>query len=324
MYYEIYLDVLFLVNFVMDYIVLSITARIMCATGSAKPAASESARGRLIFYIRKLLAAFFGAIWVCLILLLRLRHPLWNAVTYFVVCALMILTVSKKARPGVLVRGMGILYLTTCALGGFMHVVYYYTAFGFFLNGILGAHGKNISVWLALGCAVIAAPAFGLFWESMSKRLSGASAYCVALICHKDRKIRLEALCDTGNSLTDPVSGEPVNVVEAERVKALTALCGVSSYRLIPYSAIGSERGLIPVVRFEKLTVIGEKGTFVTERPLFALYSGKFAAKTDYQVIIHPMMLNGARVRKRGEQAEGTLTAAGSQNEALEECKGDK
>lgn len=305
MYYEIYLDVLFLVNFVMDYIVLSITGRIMCATVSARPAAKSGVRGRLVFYLRKVLAAFLGAVWVCVMLILRLRNPLWNAVTYFVICGLMVFTVAGQCRPGVIVRGMGIMYLTTCALGGFIHVLYYYTTIGFFLNGLAGPNGKNASLWVVLGGSVIAAPAVRLFWEFAANRLSHASAQSVAVIQNKDREVRLSALCDTGNSLTDPICGEPVNVVESECVQKLIGSYEECSYHLIPYSAIGSERGLIPVVRFEKLTVIGEGGVFVVERPLFALYSGRFAAKTDYRVILHPMMFSGMQTCKRVSGTKG-------------------
>ncbi|MCM1308536.1 MAG: sigma-E processing peptidase SpoIIGA [Butyrivibrio sp.] len=305
MYFEIYLDVLFLVNFVMDYIVLSITAGIMCATVSARPAVRSNARGRLIFYLRKILAAFLGAVWVCAMLLLRLRNPLWNAVTYFVICGLMVFTVAGKSRPGVIVRGMGIMYLTTCALGGFIHVLYYYTTIGFFLNGLVGPSGENASVWVVLGGSVIAAPAIRLFWEFAASRLSHASAKSVAVIENGGSEVRLSALCDTGNSLFDPICGEPVNVVESECVQKLIGSYEECSYHLIPYSAIGSERGLIPVVRFEKLTVIGGEGTFVAEGPLFALYSGKFAAKTDYHVLLHPMMLGGAQTHKRASGTKG-------------------
>lgn len=303
MYYEIYLDVLFLVNFVMDYIVLSITVRIMCATVSVRTSAGNGIKGRLIFYLRKVLAAFLGAVWVCVMLLMRLRNPLWNAVTYFVICGLMVFTAAGRQRPGAIVRGMGIMYLTTCALGGFIHVLYYYTTIGFFLNGLAGANGENASVWVVFCGSVIAAPAIRLFWEFAVSRLSRASAKSVAVISNKGREVRLSALCDTGNSLTDPICGEPVNVVESECVQKLISSYEECSYHLIPYSAIGSERGLIPVVRFEKLTVIGEGGAFVVESPLFALYSGKFAANTDYRVILHPMMFGGARTFKR---ASGT------------------
>ena len=304
MYYEIYLDVLFLVNFAMDYIVLSITGRIMCATVSAGPDVSHSVRARLVFYLRKVLAAFLGAVWVCMILILRLRNPLWNAVTYLAVCGLMVFTMSGQKKPGAIAKGMGIMYLTTCALGGFIHVLYYYTAAGFFLNGLGGA-GGGAPLWLLFTGSVIGAPAIRLFWESASARLSRAPARSVAVLRNRGKELRLEALCDTGNSLTDALCGEPVNVVEAKRVEELVGAAGECPYRLIPYSSIGNENGLIPVVRFEQLIIIGKNGAFVVDRPLFALYSGKFAAGTDYSVIINPMTMGRARAREGPGETKG-------------------
>lgn len=288
----------------MDYIVLSITAGIMRATISAKTGAGESIGDRLVFYLRKILAAFLGAVWVCIMLALRLRNPLWNAVTYLVVCGLMVYTVAGKNRPGVIIKGMGIMYLTTSALGGFIHILYYYTAFGFFVNS-LGKGGGSASLWLVLGSSVIAAPAVKLFFEFAAGRLSNAGARSIAVICNKDKEIRLDALCDTGNSLTDPLYGEPVNVVEAGCVQELVGAYEECSYHLIPYSSIGNDKGLIPVVRLDRLTVIGTKGTFIIDRPLFALYSGKFAAQTDYKVIIHPMAMSKAQPVKKVSGTKG-------------------
>ena len=84
-----------------------------------------------------------------------------------------------------------------------------------------------------------------------------------------------------------------VNVVESSAVTELLTSYEKMSFHLIPYSSIGTERGMIPVVRVNKLIIIGRKETKIVNNPLFALYSGKFSSKSGYKVILHPEMLKG-------------------------------
>ena len=97
------------------------------------------------------------------------------------------------------------------------------------------------------------------------------------------RSVTLRALVDTGNSLTDPLSGAKVCVVCAhdllqiipghqrlrfeDAVKSgnpgalitLNALpCGIS-FRLVPYSAVGTASGLLLAFRPERITVDGKE-----------------------------------------------------------------
>jgi stage II sporulation protein GA (sporulation sigma-E factor processing peptidase) len=108
------------------------------------------------------------------------------------------------------------------------------------------------------------------------------SAVCLFVICRislfgslGSRKLisveleecRLFALCDTGNTLKDPVTGKPVLVVAAEVAEQLTGLTRkqlqnpaetigtVPGMRLIPYKTIGTGGGLLLAKRFEKVKI---------------------------------------------------------------------
>lgn len=78
------------------------------------------------------------------------------------------------------------------------------------------------------------------------------------------RKMSLVALRDTGNTLRDPVTGEPVLVAGADVAQKLLGLTayqlahpvetlasgGVPGIRLIPYHAVGQPGGLMVALRF--------------------------------------------------------------------------
>ncbi len=285
LHYRIYIDVVFCINFVMDYIVIAVTDSIL------KCSAKSTRAARLL---RRLAAAFEGALWVCFIILFRLYSPVWNVVTYFGICTLMIFTVAGKNRPSVILKGVAMLYLITCAMGGFIHVIYYYTTFGYLINSA-GAKWGTANLWVAALGAVLFTPFIKWAAEAVIRRLSAGVLVYPVIIEYRGKSINARALCDTGNSLTDPYNGEPVNVAQADCIESLIGDYAECGYHLIPYSAIGSDNGLIPVVRFDRLTICDRKEKHIIERPLFAMYSGKFAGETEYTVIIHPKLMSGTK-----------------------------
>jgi stage II sporulation protein GA (sporulation sigma-E factor processing peptidase) len=97
--------------------------------------------------------------------------------------------------------------------------------------------------------------------------------YMTVNITHGGRMVELTALVNTGNALRDPVTGLPVLVVGPDTAWKLLSLnpsqlcrpvetlatgscCGL---RLIPYRAVGQERGLLLGLRVEQLLVDGQK-----------------------------------------------------------------
>ena len=81
------------------------------------------------------------------------------------------------------------------------------------------------------------------------------------------------ALCDTGNQLRDPVTGEHVLVVGAQVAGELLGLTArqlanpadtlmtakIQGLRLIPYTTVGRSRGLLLAVRMKDIRVDGRR-----------------------------------------------------------------
>lgn len=291
MHYLIYIDVLFMVNFIMDYIVLSLVADILGYSAVTK-VKMHSEYGRdhtsVIFCLRKIGAASSGALWVSLVLILRLKGVWWDIVTYLVISAFMASCIVNPREWQKLIKCILVMYFVTCALGGIMHVFYYYTAFGCMVESISRKASATAFLPVIFG-AVILAPVIKLIVQYVSGVVSSRKIMPVVIIENNGRKLRLKALVDTGNSLTDPLNGGEVNVIEAKTAEALIESYADCHYHLVPFMSIGKEKGLIPVVRFDRLTIIGDE-KHIVEKPLFALYSGRFS-NSGYRVILHPGML---------------------------------
>ena len=98
---------------------------------------------------------------------------------------------------------------------------------------------------------------------------------------------------DTGNSLTDPYSGEPVCIVEK---KALAGLMQSDAFSdgitLIPYKSLGKEHGLMRLVTMDCMMVEYEGRTRQYEYPKIALYEGSLSKKGEYSMILNTASLN--------------------------------
>lgn len=97
----------------------------------------------------------------------------------------------------------------------------------------------------------------------------GGKEYVPVKIRNRNREVQVLALRDTGNSLRDPVTGEPVLILSGEAASRLTGLTreqisaplatiadrGLPGLRLIPYRAVGQGSGMLLAMRFEDVTI---------------------------------------------------------------------
>lgn len=218
----IYLDVLILLNFLVDFLLLVGTNRLSGYPCGIKRAAFASALGGV-----------YGG--VCVL-------PGWTflAGTFWRIVFLGLMAgIGFGFRREALRRGI-LFTLMSMALGGF--------AMGLQRGGFL-------SLILAAGavCAMCVVGFRGKIGKQFLPVRIGSYSFT--------------ALVDTGNTLTDPLTGQQILVVssaigsmllgvdEAELrdpINLMTALPGV---RLIPFHAVGQKSGVLPVKRFEQVHI---------------------------------------------------------------------
>lgn len=260
MHYRIYLDVFFLINLIMDYVVVSIVSTLL----------KINCKNTVRLYIRKIAAAVFGSLWSCIVVIFRLTDGIWQPVTYFMVCFIMIIILTHSLRPKKILLGWVLMYIITGAVGG---AAYIFGRRNFFTITAIGILSGPI-IKSAAGCIEIN---------------MGLSSYRgTAVIKNNGKSISIQALCDTGNSLYDPYNGEGINIVEADSVKGLWSGEKNMKFHLVPFESVGCKKGLIKVVRMDEITYISEKKTIKIKGPLCALYDGHFSEGTEYKIILHP------------------------------------
>ncbi len=138
-------------------------------------------------------------------------------------------------------------------------------------------------------CALAAAAAYGLmrhFKRQSQKRTSTAEV----ILRKGENTLALRGIFDTGNQLTEPLTGRPVSIAETA---GLTELLGEGweeqqGFCFVPYHSLGEADGWMRAAVFDEMEVSMQHGSRVVERPLIALYDGNLSRKENCQIILHP------------------------------------
>ena len=267
----VYLDELFALNMAIDYFLLLATAKV-CAL--------PCRRGRFA------LAAALGGLWCCLSLLPGL--PWLNGTVMKTVLALLMTLLAFGPEPR----------LWRC-FGAFLGV-------SVMFGGAVYAAGLWRGTWSPGGQLVrldmrVLVLSFALCWAGVSlvfRRCvkKAEREFWDVTLSREGRSVSFRALRDTGNGLTDPVTGCSVLVAEAgtlaglfspEQAKTLSqgaveAAAGIRGLRLIPYRGIGAQGGMLACFRPERILVNGQGRTDL----IAAIAPGALSEDGSYQALI--------------------------------------
>ncbi len=263
---RIYIDVVFVLNGIINYLLLSASARLLGAAGK---------RGR------RILAALLGAAYASATFLPGLAFLAGNLWRIFAMAAMLLISFGCRRKT----ISLSVIFLAlSMALGGLVMI----------LSSVLGAQ-----VWLLEGRAFYAVGfgtlvlTAGAMYLGAWLLLQGAMAHTAGGIVSArlellGKSISLFLLRDTGNTLRDPFSGVAIPVVEQSTFAALLPEVGALplenapeamaqlhsilphiSARLIPFRAVGTNRALLLAIRCDALTVEGKvkQGIYVAISP---------------------------------------------------------
>ena len=225
----VYVDLVVLLNFLVDYLLL---------LGTNRLAGYPSQWGRSA--LAALLGGLYGG-WCILPGFSFLGNALWRTVSLVLMAG-----IAFGGNRSTVQRG-AVFVLLSMSLGGI--------AMGMGQRGFWMAVLASLAVWLL--CRVG-------FRSPIGQR-----EYVPVELCWAGRKVRVIALRDTGNTLRDPISGEQVLVAGADVAQELLGLTGeqlchplellasgqIPGMRLIPYCAVGQPGSLLPAVRFEQAKI---------------------------------------------------------------------
>lgn len=236
----VYWDTLVLLNLALDYLLLLLTGRVAGAALCRWRIALGAALGALYA------GAIFWPGWPFL------AHPLVRLGAG----VLMVLIAYGHQRR--LLKLTVVFFALSAALGG-----------GLYALQLLGGGGV-LDLRTVLVLAVAAYGVLSLFGRRLARH--GPRELRPVEVRVGQQRARLTALVDSGNTLTDPMTGKGVIVAEGRRMTALLppeadldrpcqcfpSLQEPRRFRLLPYRAVGVDQGLLLAVRADSVSVAGK------------------------------------------------------------------
>ena len=266
MYTTIYIDSVFAVNMVMNMYILTLTTRSLRRTATRKRIIGVSA----------LTAALY-----CAILCIPEISYEGKAGLFLLPTSILFVKLGCQTK-GIrqLLRAMGFLFTYAILLGGFM----------LFARGqSTWIAKKEETIWGLLGVGYVgyALVDLGLKkWKEEQRQ-----HFCRVNIPYEGHEVCVQALIDTGNSLVEPISQKPVTILEERVWEQLPMLKREEKFRMVPYNSIGKSQGMMEAYEVEQLTIEANDRRILCEKVMVGICKGQIASKGDYQMILHPKLL---------------------------------
>lgn len=304
MYLEIYPDIIFILNFFIDFILLYLLKKVNRKSSKKLRLIGAAALGASVTVIVSIFPWMNAAIRFVLM--------------YIVASVLMIIIAFGRLKMTDLWKQVISLYLITYFVGGFINSIYYHTNFKLTLmkmgNGLLFS---NISWKFVIITILFITPVvIFIVWLLRWYRGIMPETYEVELFL-EDRSIHTKGLMDSGNCLYDPIYKRPVMVIDNSLMEELlspefrkdfedakhymegndfdnvhwnTNTEHVLRLRFVPYQSIG-KTGMMVGLILDKVLIHTGKETICNEKVTAAISDNQLSPGDNYHVILHRELL---------------------------------
>ena len=120
------------------------------------------------------------------------------------------------------------------------------------------------------------------------------------------KKVNIHAIIDSGNLLKDPITGASVIVVERAKLEEIiekeildnlqNILAGnykgldkeeyISKFRLIPFSSLGKQNGMLLGIRPDYIVIVNEENEKKIENVIIGIYNKSLTKRGEYRGLI--------------------------------------
>lgn len=292
----VYIDVLFFVNLIVNYLLLLAS----CAFSGI-----DYKRYRI------LIAAIIGAF--CSVLAFFPNFTIVSSTIYKLLVSMLLVAVAfsfYSVRN--FLKTLLIFYAVSFGFGGCVLGIFYFTNIG----ARLGAVYSNGILYFNLPWSILAVSwivfyiSVKLFGAISKKALHKKSLQKKLLLNFKNNTVEVTALLDTGNSLIDPISLFPVIIVEYKLLKSLFSAeiqntldrigfdniewimreaneKGLAT-RLIPFSSLGKENGLLLGFIPDRAEIHDECGIKTINKCVIGLSGSSLSKDKSYGALLNP------------------------------------
>lgn len=284
--YIVYLDVFFMINFIMDYMIILITSRI-----------AKVKKKR----IRQLAGAGCGALYSVIVIKPLTNHLFKITLVNILIAAVMVLISFGFTSASVYIKNVFLLFVVSFTMSGIINYLYYSTVIGKYVRNVLsGNSNKVINARKFILVSVLAYILLSAIVRIIFSVRKDMELYYDVKITFRGKSVVVRGLYDTGNGLTEPVSGKMVHIAEYKILKPL--LEGDEKAKeniyVIPFHSIGEEDGIMYGIRMDEMVVLVDDEPKFLYNPIIGIYTGNVSKRGNYSVILNRETFDGINDNK--------------------------
>lgn len=268
MYYKLYIDSVFILQMANNLYMLSLAGKILKCTATHR---------------RIWLGAAVGAMLVCLALLVPVGPVGARILVSAIPVSMCVLCVTFRIYHGrELIHGS--LVMAGCGFFSGSIMIWILNHFRVVLNGRKSIFAAIVTGYMAYR---ILSKVIRSFQDRKDNCIRNVSVYVPAL----QQNIKVHAFLDTGNHLTDPVSGAPVCVISRKLADEMESCFRPEKYHAIPFRSVGRDSGILPAYELPELMLEEQGQSIRKEHVIVAICDTGIAKESICQMILHPRLL---------------------------------
>ncbi len=276
----IYIDVLLVVNFVVNYFLLKASAKLISVHTTHK---------------RGICAALVGAV-SSLSIFLPYKGLVFMVLLKFIFAALMVVMAFGYTTFKSFAVKLLSLFTVSFFFSGLMFAVWMFTPISgiYYYNGVVYFNISSLNLFVFTVISYLLITAFDYF----VKRRNIKNEKYLLTLNYMGKEIILKGFMDSGNHLTEPFSGYPVAVVHIDKIKEMLSRQQLLSIykgdnrphgmRIIPYTTV-SEEDVMYAFKPDGCRLETESDSFEVSNIYIGL-SKKMLKINDSDIILSPLI----------------------------------
>lgn len=288
----VYIDILFLENFILNFIILYATGLIS---------------KHKIKFIKIALGSIVGAVYVIITYLIE--NKVYLNILFKLILSIVIVYIAFTPKTiKEMLKMIVLFYLTSFVFGGAALGVIYMINSGkiSIQNGIIIGSYTLRTIFIG---AIIAFLVTILAFKFVKTKISKKDLLCNITIKINGKEIKTKAMIDTGNMLKEPITNIPVVVVEHTLLKEIipkeilenidNILAGdfkeipeeiqneyMLKLKVIPFTSLGKQNGMLLGIKAESLKVQEEDNIKNIDKIIIGMYNKKLSRKNEYSALL--------------------------------------
>lgn len=283
----IYIDIIFLENLFMNYIILFATGIIVKAP---------------LKIIRTLISSILGSIYA-IISYISIMEIYSSLLLKIILSISMVYIAFNSKNVKMFFKQFIIFYLTSFTFGGVAFAFLYLIS----PENILMEDGVLIGTYpikVILVAGIVGFIIITTSFKNIKGKLTKKDMYCKIKVNINLKHTYINAIIDTGNFLREPITKIPVVVIEKEVLDGIVPdfilnnlekiINGedvdlgeyASKIRIIPFTSLGKENGILIGVKADKIIVEMEENDININNVIIGIYDGHLSKTGKYKALI--------------------------------------